>query len=82
MKKLSKLVLKREVVARLESSQMNHLLGRGNVCYTGRPLITWNSIFNVCPPKTNIEECPYYSAFGGEYGCNAVTCGWAYTCNG
>jgi hypothetical protein len=64
---------------------MDNLLGRGNFCPTGNRLRDCTyacPTYNMCPPNTEIEECPYHSAFGGEYGCDAVTCGWAYTCNG
>lgn len=72
MKKLRRLTLSKEVINKLNESEMDHLQGKGNFC-----TINW---VNCNCPNTSIGECPYFSAYGGD-GCSE-TCGWAPTCNG
>lgn len=76
MKELKRLILKKEVINRLNDNQMNNLQGGGNFCPP-------NGIYDCtkhCPPSTYISDCPYLSIVGS--GCDAETCGWAPTCNG
>jgi hypothetical protein len=77
--KLKKLVLKKEVVDRLGDNQMNRIFGRGNFCPAGNPLAECSY---ACQPNTDINDCPDRSKEYGVTGCEAETCGWAYTCNG
>jgi natural product precursor len=77
MKKIKKLVLKKEVIDRLGDDQMNRLLGRGLFC-PGTGSCT-DPKTCCAPPDTYIYDCPYLSAIEG---CDGYTCGWAPGCNG
>jgi natural product precursor len=87
--KLKKLVLNKEVVARITDNQMNRLRGgygdSDNACtvYVKTECIACVTMDQtVCYhcPDTGINDCPNHSQAGS--GCDAETCGWADTCNG
>jgi natural product precursor len=91
MKKLKKIVLKKEIVTSLSSHEQSHIKGGD----TGLGCALWSVLLSCfCGgggkkeddgdgydgPNTGIEDCPDHSAV--DSGCDAETCGWAYTCNG
>ncbi len=83
MNKLKKLVLKKEVINRINDNQMNRLRG-GNICQVD-PDSPKNCI---CSPTSEYDtlaygDCPYNTSDGVcDYGDEGRTCGAAHTCNG
>ena len=85
-KVFKKLTINKEVVIRVNDNQMNRLWGG----YGDTDVFCTNFITCTCPvrtdycpiipPNTDVNECPNHSQVGS--GCDAETCGWAYTCNG
>lgn len=76
-KKLKKLVLKKNIILQIENGTMNLLHGgyQGAEtcwCLTGTKSVTANFSKN--------GDCSNHSAAGS--GCDAETCGDAWTCNG
>lgn len=69
--KLKRLVLNKEVVARISDDQMSHLLGGSYYTPVDKTYVA---------PNYYATATVQYSQAGT--GCNGETCGSAWTCNG
>ena len=86
--KIKKLVLNKEVVARINNDEMNRLRGGDDGPYYTPVDNTYVAKTYYDPPipdppvstEFNPEKCPNYSQHGS--GCYGETCGYAFTCNG
>lgn len=94
-KKIKKLVLNKETITSLSDSEKSNLKGGADDSVMILSLAYYAGGFvckgvHYCPagyeddgykaPNTNINDCPNHSQVGS--GCDAETCGWAWTCNG
>jgi len=96
MEKLKKLSLKKEAITNISDNQMNHLWGGYGdtvdntrvpsspmdscVTYCGDTCAAAASCVFACSTAFDPSSCPNYSKV--DSGCPAVTCGYAWTCNG